>query len=250
MLLAFTSQLDFRIDDWAGGAGTPLDGLIRLLFAGVMGAVIGLEREVRGREAGMRTCMLVCIGSALAMIVSAQMAIHPWHAITPNQGVNINVDPARIAYSVMAGIGFIGAGVVLHEKGAIRGLTTAAALWCLAAVGLTSGFGMYTLAMMASAIILIILSLLGFLERALPRLHFRTMTIRTTWKPEAVRTVVEKLRSAGLRVDETYFDRDPQEPKCVNIQLRIAFVRRDTYYAFMRKIESDPDCDLMAAREV
>jgi putative Mg2+ transporter-C (MgtC) family protein len=250
MLLAFTSQLDLNIDAWAGGAGTPLDGFIRLLFAGAMGAVIGLERETRGREAGMRTCMLVCIGSALAMLVSEQMAIHPWHAITPNQGVNINVDPARIAYSVMAGIGFIGAGVVLHEKGAIRGLTTAAALWCMAAVGLTSGFGMYTLAMSATALILVILSVLWLIERALPKVHYRTMTIRTTWKPDAVHAVVEKLKSAGLHVDDTYFDRDERDPKCVNIQLSISYVRRDTYYAFMRKIESDPDCDLMAAREV
>ena len=223
-----------------------MDGLIRLLFAGVMGAVLGLEREVRGRDAGLRPCMLVCIGSALAMLVSAQMAIHPWHAITPNQGVNINVDPARIAYSVMAGIGFIGAGVVLHEKGAIRGLTTAAALWCLAAVGLTSGFGMYTLAMMASAIILIILSLLGFLERALPRLHFRTMTIRTTWKPECRaphgRRNAQEVPVLRVKPEHPYFDRDPMAGTKVltDIQLRIAFVRRDTYYAFMRKIGVGP----------
>src|SRR3982751_5325636 len=109
----------------------------RILLAAIFGGLIGLEREVRGRQAGFRTYILVCVGSALVMVVSIQFAAHQWTAQSANQGININIDPARIAYGVMTGIGFLGAGAIVHAQGGlVRGLTTAAALWCVAAVGL------------------------------------------------------------------------------------------------------------------
>src|SRR3954463_12266300 len=145
MLLAALSQWDISIHNWITGAfGAPLEDFARLIMAAIAGGLVGIEREVRGRQAGFRTNMLVCIGSALGMIVSTQFAIHPWTPQTKNEGVNINIDPARIAYGVMTGIGFIGAGVIVHNKGAVRGLTTAAALWCVAAMGLAGGVGQET----------------------------------------------------------------------------------------------------------
>ena len=249
MLLASIAQWDSQIHQWVGSFGAPVEDFLRLILAGAMGGVVGIEREIRGRQAGFRTYLLVCVGSALVMIVSAQMAIHPWQAQTKNEGVNINVDPARIAYGVMTGIGFLGAGVIVHNKGNVRGLTTAAGLWGVAAVGLTVGFGMYTLSTLATVLILTALSVLDYVERFLPKLHYRTVSLRTAWRPGCVAQAVEKFKSGGLRVVEAYFDRD-EDLKFADIHLRISFIRRETYYAFERKIEADPEYELIAAKEV
>src|SRR3954452_16500905 len=108
MLLASLSQWDVAIHKWILGAfGAPLEDFARLIMAAIAGGLVGIEREGGGRQAGFRSNMLVCIGSALVMIVSTQFAVHPWIPQTRNEGVNINIDPARIAYGVMTGIGFI-----------------------------------------------------------------------------------------------------------------------------------------------
>src|SRR5581483_12069219 len=107
MILASISQWDWQIHHWLASDRWPMEDAAQLVLAGIMGGLVGIEREVRGREAGFRTYLLVCVGSALIMMVSTQMALHPWQAQTKNEGVNINVDPARIAYGVMTGIGFL-----------------------------------------------------------------------------------------------------------------------------------------------
>jgi putative Mg2+ transporter-C (MgtC) family protein len=249
-ILASISQWDAQIHQWLSTGGTPIEQFAQLILAGVMGGLVGIEREIRGREAGFRTYLLVCLGSALVMAVSIQMAIHPWHAQTANEGVNINVDPARIAYGVMTGIGFLGAGVIVHQKGTVRGLTTAAGLWCVAAVGLAVGFGMYTVSTLATFLIISALSILDGFERVLPKLQYREITLRSTWRPGCVSDAIARFRSAGLRVADAYFDRDERDPSIVNIHLRISFLNRNTYHAFERKIEADPDYNLMAAEEV
>src|SRR5438477_7971916 len=106
MFLSFIDTLDAVMKSWSGSLGSPAEGVLRLVLAAIAGGLIGLEREIHGRQAGFRTNMLVCIGSALVMLVSIQFASHPWQ---PQPGVNINVDPARIAYGVMSGVGFLGA---------------------------------------------------------------------------------------------------------------------------------------------
>src|SRR5438552_461982 len=137
------------IDNWnvsLNGAisslGMSAEDMIRLVLAAIFGGVIGMEREMRGRQAGFRTHILVCVGSALVMLVSIEFALHRWSPQTTNNGgVNINLDPARIGYGLMTGIGFLGAGAIVHSSGGlVRGLTTAAAMWCVAAIGLAVGF--------------------------------------------------------------------------------------------------------------
>ena len=184
------------------------------------------------------------------MMVSTQMAIHPWVAQSKNEGININIDPARIAYGVMTGIGFLGAGVIVHEKRSVRGLTTAAGLWCVAAVGLAVGFGMYTTSAAATILILAILTVLDAFENLLPKVQYRTMTLRTKWRPSCVPDAVSRFKSAGLRVTDSYFDRDEQNPEFVNVHLRISFISRNHFEQMERQIESDPEFELMAAREL
>jgi len=118
------------------------DTLISLVLAVALGAVVGLERETTHKPAGIRTHMLVSLGSALFTIVS----------------VSFSVDPARIAAGIVTGIGFIGAGTIWAEKDKVQGLTTAASLWTTAAIGLTTGLGDYPIASLVTVLVLLILA--------------------------------------------------------------------------------------------
>src|SRR5438477_11033859 len=126
MHLAVIDTLDTWIRAWGAQQTWPVEHLLRLILAAVGGGLVGIERELRGRQAGFRTNILVAVGSALVMIVSNRMAERGWPS-PGKTGVQINVDPGRIAYGVMTGIGFLGAGVIIQHRGTVRGLTTAAA---------------------------------------------------------------------------------------------------------------------------
>lgn len=135
---------------------------IRLLLAAVLGAVIGFDRERHTWAAGLRTHMLVCLGAALTMIVSA----YAFSDIL-KQYPAVVLDPSRIAAQVISGIGFLGAGTImfLRRENVVRGLTTAAGLWTVAAIGLAAGGGMYAAAIIGTAIAFVILAVLKPLER-------------------------------------------------------------------------------------
>jgi putative Mg2+ transporter-C (MgtC) family protein len=171
-----------------------LEVATRLIAAAMLGGVIGIERGVRGRSAGLRTQMLVAVGAALAMIVSLHFAERFGDA-----GGTISIDPARVAYGVMGGIGFLGAGAIMRFGIGIRGLTTAASLWCTAAVGLAAGFGMYGTAAIASGLVLIVLWALRFLDRALPHVRDRDLVVVTSGPAaEAADRVAAMIAAAGL----------------------------------------------------
>lgn len=142
---------------------------LRLLLAALLGAVIGINRERHEWAAGLRTHMLVSVGSALAILVSA---FGFSDALTQQ---NVNLDPSRIAAQVISGIGFLGAGTILfmQREQVIRGLTTAAGLWAVASVGLACGAGLYAAASMATLLLWAILALLKPFERRYLRRNFR-----------------------------------------------------------------------------
>jgi putative Mg2+ transporter-C (MgtC) family protein len=129
-----------------------LDLALRLTVGLVLGAVIGFERELHRQPAGFRTHSLVALGAALFTVVSA-------FGFTGD-----NVDPTRIAAQIVSGIGFIGAGTILQYRGHIRGLTTAASLWSVAAIGTAAGAGLYVVAVVGTLLILVILSILDRVE--------------------------------------------------------------------------------------
>jgi putative Mg2+ transporter-C (MgtC) family protein len=150
---------------------------VRLLLAAALGAVIGFDRERHTWAAGLRTHMLVCLGAALAMMVSAlgfSGVLQQWPRVV--------LDPSRVAAQVISGIGFLGAGTIMfmQRENVVRGLTTAAGLWTVAAIGLAVGGGMYAAAAIATAVAWVILAVLKPLERrfavrkTLPkvRMHF------------------------------------------------------------------------------
>jgi putative Mg2+ transporter-C (MgtC) family protein len=145
----------------------------RLLLAAGLGSLIGAERERLAWTAGLRTHMLVCVGACLIMIVSAfgfSDIINSYHII---------LDPSRVAAQVVSGIGFLGAGSILLRGDVVKGLTTAASLWTVAAIGLAVGGGLYVAALVATAIILVILAGIKPLEEWLQRRsHTHEITIR------------------------------------------------------------------------
>ncbi len=192
---------------------------IRLVAAAIFGAIIGLEREHSGRSAGMRTQLLVALGSALAMLVSLQFAEK--FAYQSAGGV-VHVDPARIAYGVMGGIGFIGAGAILRYGSGIMGLTTAASLWCTAAVGLACGFGMYLLAAITTVLVLIALIFLAKLETIIPSRRLRKISIVIPiTNQDNLAIFRSKLISLGVKVRHTECTRD-RDKKLETIIFHIA----------------------------
>jgi len=124
----------------------PGEAMVRLALAGLLGAAIGIERQASGHLAGMRTNGLVATGAALFTLVGAYGF--------PELARSANVDPMRVAAQIVSGIGFIGAGAILRDRGSVRGVTTAAALWTSAALGMAVGAGLYLIAVGGAAVLL------------------------------------------------------------------------------------------------
>jgi putative Mg2+ transporter-C (MgtC) family protein len=124
--------------------------LVRLALAGALGGAIGFERELRDHEAGFRTHLLVAVGSAAFTLVSA----YGFRDFQYGRATGFTLDPTRIAAQIVTGIGFLGAGAIIRQGASIRGLTTAATLWVVAAIGLASGAGYYAVAVLSTGVVL------------------------------------------------------------------------------------------------
>ncbi|MBS1749353.1 MAG: MgtC/SapB family protein [Bacteroidetes bacterium] len=181
--------------------------LIRLSLASLFGALIGLERQRKDWAAGMRTHMMVCVGSCLIMIVST-------FGFSDILGADhVVLDPSRIAAQVISGIGFIGAGtILLLKQGTIRGLTTASGLWTVAAIGLATGSGLYFAAGATTVIALIILWALQPLEQAYSQ-KFKQKTLRIVTKLNVNNTAILKilLDNTDLKIHTLSVERDDEE---------------------------------------
>ena len=146
---------------------------IRLLASVVIGGMIGFERTFHGRPAGFRTHALVCVASALLMLVTVYQ--DRWMTHVPMDA--IRTDPTRMAQGIMTGIGFLGAGVIFKEGLTVRGLTTAASIWITAAIGILLGVGFYFPAALGALITLAILSLFRWVENKLPSEHYAHLVV-------------------------------------------------------------------------
>ena len=164
------------------------DLILRLFMGGMMGGLIGLEREFRAKEAGLRTHFIVALGSALFMMIS-QFAFSG------------RFDAARVAAQVVSGIGFIGAGVIIFQRNVVRGVTTAAGLWVAAAIGLACGDGMYPVAIAATLLTVLCLEMMHFVN-----LHYSEKVVDLTLipgKPYDLPTLPQLLKQQRINV-ETY----------------------------------------------
>ena len=151
---------------------TDFEMILRLILAAILSGLVGYEREVHGRVAGLRTHILVCVGSTLIILTSM-------HIFEIYRG-RAAVDPARIAAQVVSGIGFLGAGTILRFKASVRGLTTAASLWTVAGIGLAVGSGLYVPAVVTTILVLATLFFLTRIERLMIRKDwYKIMEVET-----------------------------------------------------------------------
>jgi len=177
--------------------------ITRLLFAAFVGTVIGLERQLKGHPIGMRTNVLVCLSSATVMILSQRMMLESW------QQFGVLNDP-RLAAQVITGIGFLGAGTIIHSDSNIKGLTTAASLWSVGCIGLVIGMGYYQLAVVASLMVFFVLLMMNYVSNYLQRkIQHRHITLSVQPDMEIFLNIISHLRDCGIDISraEAQIDR-------------------------------------------
>ena len=192
---------------------------LRLVLACILGGVIGYERQSRRKSAGLRTNVLVCLGSCLIMVLS--------EALYQNVEGRTNADPARLAAQVVSGIGFLGAGAIMKEGLSVTGLTTAACLWVVAGVGLAVGCGFYSGALITTALVFVTLGSLSRLDEWVDHEKNLSLNIHTIDRPGQLMRISRCLEDLQLRVrgvkvkaDEDELD-DTNGERCMYIDLEI-----------------------------
>lgn len=185
------------LEPWQWGA------IMRMLVSAAIGAAVGLEREVHGRAAGLRTQILVCLGCCVVMLASLHFP-RLYEHLDANSVVRL--DPARLAYGVVAGVGFLGAGVIMKQGLRPHGLTTAASLWCTGAVGLAVGLGMYTVAVFGAGIMLFTLLALRAVDSLLPSHHYMRLTVSHHQGGNKDKEALGAIRESGGKVLSTAID--------------------------------------------
>ena len=190
--------------------------IIRICIAALLGGVLGLEREIHGRPAGLRTHFLVSMGAAVFMMLSPYVA---------KMEPEIIGDPGRIAAQIVSGIGFLGAGAIVKEGVSIRGLTTAASLWVAAAIGMTTGVGSYKGAIVVSGLALIALELLPHIETIFKKQSYWVLEVITPLEA-GVSDILDAVKKQKVRVLQCDQDRD-YENDTLKITLLIRIFHRD-----------------------
>ena len=182
----------------------PWNLLVRILVAAALGGILGIERDIHGRQAGLRTHLLVSAGAAVFFILSTHIAT--FDIIVP-AGFTKTTDPGRIAAQIVTGIGFLGAGVILKEGFTVVGLTTAACLWISAAIGMASGAGLYIIATCTTILSLFSLILLRWFERFLRKDSYRNLLVSIPNEIDA-RQVIELVKSKEVIITSFDIERD------------------------------------------
>jgi putative Mg2+ transporter-C (MgtC) family protein len=163
----------------------------RLIVASLLGALIGLEREYKRRSAGVRTNLLICLGAAFFTLLSAVLAGDG----SPNKG--------QVASNIVQGIGFLGAGLIIHNRSRISGLTSAASVWVVASIGMACGAGLFAAATVATMIVIIALELVGFLERrASIKVYSLIYEARGDDQTAMLRSILDAMDKAGERLSD------------------------------------------------
>lgn len=181
------------------------EDILKLLLALALGGILGAERELRDKSAGLRTHMLICAGSTLFTIYSMRLAV----------AANGSADPTRIAAQIVSGIGFIGAGAILRDRGEIRGLTTASMIWIVAALGVGIGSGQYLYSTLATALILLTLVVFPYLEVMMGKIRqVYTYEVVTPASHDKYDALCEAFRQNGLHVLATRRNRQGDNMIC------------------------------------
>jgi putative Mg2+ transporter-C (MgtC) family protein len=180
--------------------------LLRIGLAALLGGAVGAERELREREAGLRTHLLVSVGAALFTLVSA----YAWRDFTFSRASGVTFDPTRIAAQIVSGVGFLGAGAIIRQGLSVRGLTTAATLWVVAAIGMAAGAGYYSAATITTILVLFSLWPLRIVANwILPRVRPEEGRLAIELRPGATTvSVIEAVEEAGGAVRSLEFQHE------------------------------------------
>nr|WP_243772174.1 MgtC/SapB family protein [Burkholderia anthina] len=204
----------------------------RLLLAALLGSIVGLERERLNWAAGLRTHMLVCVGSALVMLVST----FGFEDVRGQSGVVL--DPSRVAAQVVSGIGFLGAGSILLRGEVVRGLTTAASLWAVAGLGLAAGGGMYVASIGATAIVLVILAGMKPLERRfIAQRQQRTLRLVVEHGGLTLGTLHDTLGTGRVRVKRFIVQQSDDDPDTDDISVSFSRTSGAEFAAIREALE-------------
>ncbi len=187
---------------------------LKLFLAALLGGVVGIERENKKRAAGLRTHVLVSLGSALVMITS-EYIFNQYHGV-------VNLDPARLGAQVISGIGFLGAGTIIKQGVSVKGLTTAASLWTVACIGLATGAGFYTAAIMTAAIVTITLVVLSKFEKILAGKNINPeITVKLDNKPGKLGEVASHIGKSGANITNVDIEEDDESFLHVRFTLKL-----------------------------
>ena len=182
-----------------------MEMVFRLVMAAFLGSLVGMEREIHGRPAGFRTHLLVAMGSALFVLVSQEF--YRLFGNLSGQGP-VGVDPGRVAAQVVTGIGFLGAGAIIRDRGSIRGLTTAACLWVAAAIGVACGVGMIAIAMLSTVLALASLLALKKVEEIIRKDVYFQVKLLSADLPGQLEKIGAAVKECGAEQMETAIQRD------------------------------------------
>nr|WP_188379143.1 MgtC/SapB family protein [Halobacillus andaensis] len=188
--------------------------LIRLSFALLLSGLIGFERELKNHSAGFRTHILVGIGSCLMMLLS----LYGFEAFIEAND-NIRFDPSRIPSYVISGIGFLGAGTIIVNGMTIRGLTTAASIWTVAGLGLVVGAGMYGVALLATALVLLSLVFLNNLEKKYVTHYFKNSYVITAEEFVKISDIMSVFDDQGIVLQRFEVENEPRQRKTIFIHV-------------------------------
>lgn len=189
--------------------------LLRLFVAALLGGVVGIERENKKRAAGLRTHVLVSLGSSLVMVLSEYL-FHEYQGLT-------NLDPARLGAQVISGIGFLGAGTIIKQGVSVKGLTTAASLWAVACIGLAAGTGFYTAAVIAAAIVFITLRTLSKFENIIiyKEEAYSEIGVRIENKPGKLGEVASFIGRMGANINNVDIEDDDEDYLVVRFSVKL-----------------------------
>lgn len=223
---------------------TPVQATFKLFLSLLLGSVVGLERKRKGQTAGIRTFALISMGATLAMIVSIYV---PQEYL----GHVANGDPSRIAAQVLSGIGFLGAGAIIQMKGSVRGLTTAAGIWMIAAIGLAVGVGMYVIACIATLFILFILLQLEKIEHKVSLgSESRIIRIKVNEILENVSAYRKLLKQNKVHLSNVYVEYDYQNDISYISLIILAKENTDYVSLISRLRELNPTLSISLANQL
>lgn len=207
---------------------------VRIAVAAVLAGAIGLERELRSKEAGLKTHFLVGIGSALIMIVSK----YGFYDVLGTKGIAL--DPSRIAAQVISGISFLGAGTIIFEKHYIKGLTTAAGIWATAGIGIAIGAGMYDVGIFSTVLVLVCLEILNMM---LKNTLYKSLEVNVWTKNGKLSDIESVVEDNNLSISEFKFKKtmgDSGENLTI-IQMKLKGSGANNYSLFINSLHENKD---------